>query len=109
MSKNFRTFFHTISNLEHHYSLMLNFFRFDTPNVGRFFVFGALRVCLWSACFAETENFLLKGLEIEIKVSWNSIAAPWIIPKSAMGPMNSCKNKLNSKISWLFNLEPNKH
>ena len=25
---------------------------------------------------------------------------PWIVSKSAMGPMNSCKNKLNSKISW---------
>ena len=24
-----------------------------------------------------------------------------------MGLMNSSKNKLNSKISWLFNLEPN--
>ena len=72
MSKNFRTFFHTISNLEHHYSLMLNFFKFDTPNVGRFFVFGALRVCLGSAYFVEIENFLLKVLYIKIKISWNS-------------------------------------
>ena len=24
-----------------------------------------------------------------------------------MGPTNSCKNKLNSKINWFFNLEPN--
>lgn len=26
-----------------------------------------------------------------------------------MGPINSNKNKLNNKISWLFNLEPNTH
>ena len=26
-----------------------------------------------------------------------------------MRPMNSSKNKLNSKISWVFNLEPNAH
>ena len=29
-------------------------------------------------------------------VQWD----PWIVPKSEMGPMNSSKNKLNSKISW---------
>ena len=29
-------------------------------------------------------------------VQWDS----WIVPKSAMGPMNNSKNKLNSKISW---------
>ena len=29
------------------------------------------------------------------------------MPKSAVGPINSSKNKLNNKISWLFNLEPN--
>ena len=27
----------------------------------------------------------------------------WIISKSAIGPMNSTKNKLNSKINLLFN------
>ena len=26
-----------------------------------------------------------------------------------MRPINSSKNKLNSKISWLLNLEPNAH
>ena len=26
-----------------------------------------------------------------------------------MEPINSSKNKLNNKISWLFNLEPNTH
>ena len=26
-----------------------------------------------------------------------------------MRPMNSSKNKLNSKISWLFKMEPNTH
>ena len=28
-------------------------------------------------------------------VQWDS----WIVPKSAVGPMNSSKNKLNSKIN----------
>ena len=40
-------------------------------------------VCLESAYFVETENFLLKIL----------------LPKSAVGPINNSKNKLNSKIS----------
>ena len=29
-------------------------------------------------------------------VQWD----PWIVPKSALGPMNGSKNKQNSKISW---------
>ena len=36
-------------------------------------------------------------------VQWDSR----IVPKSAMGPMNSNKNKLNSKKSWPFKLMPN--
>ena len=38
-------------------------------------------------------------------VQWD----PWIVPKGVVGPINSSKNKLNSKISWHFNLEPNAH
>ena len=33
----------------------------------------------------------------------------WIVPKSAMGPTNSSKNKPNSKIDWILNLESNAH
>ena len=32
-----------------------------------------------------------------------------MVPKSVIGPMNSSKNKLNSKINWLFNLKPKAH
>ena len=29
--------------------------------------------------------------------------------KKCSGPINNSKNKLNSKISWFFKLEPNAH
>ena len=29
--------------------------------------------------------------------------------KSAVGPINSSKNKLNGKINWFFKMEPNAH
>ena len=32
-----------------------------------------------------------------------------MVPKSVIEPMNSSKNKLNSKINWFFNLKPNAH
>ena len=50
------------------------------------------RVCFDDTYFTEIENLLLK-----IKVSW----------KSTMRPMNSSKNKLNSKIILIFHLYPN--
>ena len=53
-----------------------------------------------SAYFIETENFLLKVLKTKVKVSWNSIVGLMNSSKSVMGPINSSKNKLNSKISW---------
>ena len=31
------------------------------------------------------------------------------VPKREIKSINSSKNKLNSKISWFFNLEPNAH
>ena len=52
-------------------------------------IFVSLRVCLRSTYFTEIEIFLLKVLYIKINVSWNS----------TVGPMNSSKNKLNSKIN----------
>ena len=42
ISKIFRTYVCTVSNLEHHCSSMLNFLRFDIFDVGGFFVFGML-------------------------------------------------------------------
>ena len=47
-------------------------------------------ICLGSAYFAETKNFLLKVPSIKIKINWNNI----------MRPINNNKNKLNSKKNW---------
>ena len=70
--------------------------------LGQGLAFGiSLRACLSSVYFVETESFLLKVLYIKVKVSWNSIVGPWIVPKSAVEPINSSKNKLNNKINWL--------
>ena len=68
-----------------------------------------LRVGLRSAYFAETENFLLKILQIKVKlaeiVQWD----PRKVPKNAVEPMNSNKNELNSKISQQKIIYPNRH
>lgn len=55
MSKNSTTFFRTVSNLEHHYSLMLNFLRIYIPDVGGFFVFGAINAKIF-VCSTPNAN-----------------------------------------------------
>ena len=53
---------------------------------------------LRSAYFAETENFVLK---VSKKSALSTVQwGPLIVLKSAVGPMNSSKNKLNIKINW---------
>ena len=62
-----------------------------------------LWVWLKSTYFIKIEKFLLKVLYMKIKVNWNSKVESMNNTKKYSGPINSRKNKLNSKISWLFN------
>ena len=62
-----------------------------------------LWVWLKSTYFVKIEKFLLKVLYMKIKVNWNSKVEPTNNTKKCSGPINSRKNKLNNKISWLYN------
>ena len=62
-----------------------------------------LWVWLKSTYFVKIEKFLLKVLYMKIKVNWNSKVESRNNTKKCSRPINSRKNKLNSKISWLFN------
>ena len=68
------------------------------------FASGVPRVCLRSAYFVEIENFLLKVLQIKVKLAEIVQQSSMNSTKSAVGPINNSKNKLNSKISQLFKM-----
>ena len=63
-------------------------------------------MCLNTGYFIKIKKLLLKVFYI--KISWNNMDL-WIILKNTVELINTYKNKLNSKIIFIFHSNPDTH
>ena len=59
--------------------------------------------------FCWNWKLIVESIVDKDKINWNSIVGPWMVPKSVLKPINSSKNRLNSKIIYNFHPNPNAH